>query len=140
MILEPVYTLIGASTAITDVIGSSLHYAERPQTYPLPAVVVQFISGEGDHYLKNASGLIRGSVRVTALASTYLGAHDLADLLVNRLDGYHGTSAGLKIDYLKLDTRSDIPSDHRDGKDLISTHGVQLDFRYHAQKTEPTHT
>lgn len=130
MIAPIVQNLLVSNPAIVTAVADRIHYVERPQSVTVPALVIQYGSGIPDHNMKGPTGTVRGMVRVTSLASTYLGAHDLAKLVRNALDGYTGTVMDMHVSYLFLNNESDIPSDHRNGQGSILTHGIQQDFNY----------
>lgn len=138
MIAEAVHKLLRNASAVTDVVGDRIHYAERPVKLGLPALVVQDGADQTIPNLKDPSNASLGFVRVTALADTYLGAADLARAVRLALDGYHGNvaidSGTVRVGFLKLDDDAPIPSDHRDGEGLIRTHGRQVDFRHLLQR------
>lgn len=143
MIAQAVQILLLADAAISAIVGTRVHLAERPQKFPLPSIVVQVGSAAEQHHLRGRTGTVRGFVRATVLAGTYLAAQDLATAVRAALAGYSGTvivqdaqgiAQDLHIDSLLHDDQTDIPTDHRDGAGQAMTHGVQIDFRYCNQK------
>ena len=145
MIDQAVYELLQADAAVAAAIADRLHFAERPQSYALPAIVIQRGSAVRSHHLKGADGLTTGFVRVTCLAGSYLAAADLARLVNAAIDGWAGdvTLQGpdgqvtLRVGYILQDSEDDIPSEHRDGEGRITTHGVQIDLRYAHREPVP---
>lgn len=149
MIEQVCHKLLTTSAAVTAKATGGAHYAERPQKYPLPAIVIQLVTAPRSHHLKGSTGRIVGVVRITTLARTYLDAKSLTASIINRLDGYSGTitvkneegvDVDVRVKYLMLDDEQPIPSDHRDGQGTIQTHGRQLDFRYSLTESIPTLT
>ncbi len=148
MIEQVVHKLLSEAESISGA-SINIHYGERPQKYPLPAVVIQRGRANHRHTLKGASGKVNGSVRVTVLAGSYLAPDALKEKVRLCLDGYAGTVAikdedgqeqTVTIKSLKLLDDDDIPSDHRDGEGKIRTHGIQMDFDYSANESIPTFT
>jgi hypothetical protein len=147
VIEQVIQARLSTSAPVAAIVGTRIHFAQRPQRYPLPAIVIQRGSAQRPHHFKGAAGTVRGFVRVTCLASTYLAARELADAVRNRLDGFAGDVAvqnavgantTVAVQYLMHDDAADIPSDHRDGQGDILTHGVQIDFRYQLAEPVPS--
>ena len=150
MIEQIIHKLLRTSTPVTAKVSSDrIYYAEftKIEPYELPAIVVERGSQQGRPTLKGGGSTAWGFARVTALASSYLGAVDLADLIRNRLDGFAGdveitleddSTYTSRVGHLLLDDQSDISSDHKSDTGQILTHGVQIDFQYQHTIPAPT--
>lgn len=144
MITQAIYNLLSSDVTIAALIGTRIHYAERPQngegiTYKLPAIVIQRGSANNTHHLQGPSGRTSGFATVTCLADSYTSASDLANSVNAVLDGYaglvnlknaQGADIILPVKYILQDSQNDIPSDHRDGQGEIQTHGIAIDYRF----------
>lgn len=139
MIEVATYILLTTAPAVTAKVNDRIVYAERTETHTLPAVIIQRGSENQTHHLKGNSGRTSGLIRVTCLASSYLGASDLARVVNDRLDAFVGTvnirdDAGqlinLRVRHILHDGQDDIPSDHRDGQGQALTFGVETNYRY----------
>lgn len=148
-IAQAIHKLLSTSAPITAAVADHIHYANRPQRYSTPAIVIQAWVNRRDHHLKGAAGAAYGLARVTCLASTYLAAQELGELIRNRLDGYaatlsimdaNGADVEVEVEWLKFDDGQDIPSDHRDGQGQPMTYGHQQDYRYAINEPLPTLT
>lgn len=149
MIEAALSKLLKGTTAIAAAATGGVHIAERPETFPLPCLVIGPSFEEKDHHFEGATGTARGTVPVTALAGSALQTRDLLNLVRLRLDGLDGVvtikdDAGadldFKLEYLLHDGEAPIPSDHRDGEGRIRTHGRRADFAYAITESLPTLT
>ncbi len=76
--------------AITAVVGERVHPVALPQGEQRDSIVYIRISGQGDHYLTQPSGLSRPRIQIDCYSQAPGTASSLADLVKERLDGARG--------------------------------------------------
>jgi len=134
MIAEATFHLLRLNPALIASDLTGIHYAERPERMTLPALLIERRPASRLDHAKGPSNAQKGSIRVIALAATYLGAGDLAKLAEKALNGWSGAvvmadDSEVRVRYADPQ-RADVPSDHRDGEGAIRTHGVRVDLDF----------
>ena len=136
MIAEALHALLTAtgSDTLANTVGR-VYIAQRPPGTAVPALVVEVVNEDRRPTAKLTNSLFFGGVAtVYALASTSTAAELLADAVQRTLDGHRGdVTAGTKhvtFHHVRIDSRSPMRSDHRDGQGTIQTHGIRLDFDF----------
>lgn len=147
MISQVAYQVLNGFAGVTSRVSNAIYYAERPQeaiAIPrLPAIVIEHPDEQIENHLKGPINRTRGNLHINALATTYLGAKDVARQINAALNGYQGqpvtrlddgTEITLKVAYILTTNETDLPTDHRDGQGRILTHGRLVIFRYSYQE------
>lgn len=78
-------TYLLASSGLTTLVGTRVHWASRPQGSTLPAVILTRISGVRDYTLAGASGYVESRVQIDCWARTYGAAKTTAQAVRNAL-------------------------------------------------------
>ena len=97
MISEAVYSLLQASSTLTDEIGNRLRPNVIEESDQLPAVAYQRIAAPATITHDGGGNFTRSTFQFDIVAATALKAQQIETIIFTILNGYRGTSAGLKI-------------------------------------------
>lgn len=87
---EELRALLRATTAITDLCGQRVDWGARAQRDPLPAIVLNVISGAEGFHMNGRDGLFKGRVQVDCYGETYADAKALGRAVRDLLHTYRG--------------------------------------------------
>ena len=90
MIQEHLHPYLATHPAVTALVSARVYPYALPQRASLPAVVYSVVSGTRVHAHDGFAGLTSTRVRCHCIASTYLGAHQLAEAVTAALDDMAG--------------------------------------------------
>jgi hypothetical protein len=112
----------GSPNAVAAIIGTRVYPDVLPQAPTLPALRYQRISTQRSQYrdLSGRAGYASPRFQIDAYALSRSSALALAQAVVDLLEGFTGTVAGLRVDFVSTeDEAGDIELDAGpDGKDL----------------------
>lgn len=94
LIEDELYTHLVGRPAISAVIGTRMHPHFIPQDEALPAIVFEPLSAGSVSSLSGPSGLAGPTLRLTAVAESYVTAKDLAEAIRLELVGVRGATWG----------------------------------------------
>ncbi|MGR3452880.1 DUF3168 domain-containing protein [Pseudooceanicola sp.] len=89
---EELRALLLADSGVTALASDRVNFGAHPQGEPLPAVVLNTISGAEGYTLSGPDGLLQARVQVDVYALTYGDAKRLARAVIAVLSGYSGGS------------------------------------------------
>ena len=91
-------TRLKAVSAVTDIVGAGNSARIRPlrrnQGGPLPAIVYDQVGGYRANHTTGTSTTAESRFRVHCLASSYDGAHTLAEAVEGALSGWNDATSG----------------------------------------------
>ncbi|MFE3839418.1 tail completion protein gp17 [Pseudogemmobacter sonorensis] len=83
--------LLASSPAVSALAPQSrINWGVHPQGAPLPALVLNVVSGIGSHHYRGPDGLIRYRVQIDAYGASYSSAKGLSEAVRQLLDGHKG--------------------------------------------------
>lgn len=133
---EAVYSRLSGFAGLTALVSTRISPVEIPQDAALPAVVYQRISGIRNYAMGNQTPLVRARIQVTSWAESYSGVKAVAEQVRLALSNWHGTAAGVTIDWTEMLDDTDLFED-RTGS-ALGVLGVASDFYIHYRETQPT--
>jgi len=139
MIHQAIRKLLTESVEVTNLVGDRIYYVERPQIFDLPAVAITVGITEKVSGLSDSMATYKGSLEITALASTYTAVHDITQAIESLLSGSTAivevidkdqAAVNVEIQRFLHDDSIDLKTDHRNGDGQIRTHARQAGFRF----------
>jgi hypothetical protein len=132
--IEPAFrSLLFAAAPVVAIVTDRVWLASRPQNERRAGVVLTLTTATHPHTFEEHGGYVQGSMQCDCLAPDYRAAKELAEAVKAALDNYTGTVDGLRIDYIEIDTESDIPRLPLEGQSL-PTFGVSVDVNFQYQR------
>lgn len=95
--------------ALVASVEDRIYPGKAPQKVTTPYVVYSKISSPRDHTHDGASGLCKSRIQVAIFSEDYLEVKQVVDSVREALDGYKGTSEGVRIDSCLLINEQDLP-------------------------------
>jgi hypothetical protein len=108
MIEEALVALLEGAAAVTDIAGERIYPVRLPRGATLPAVTYFLVSGPRDQTQQGPSGLVPARIQVSCWAEGYDAMKSLADAIRLTLDGYRGTTEGVRIGGIELINSQDL--------------------------------
>lgn len=133
MIVPAVRTILAADSAVVSIVTDRIWLGVRPQNERRAGIVLTLVTGEHEHTLEERTH-VTGTVQVDCLASTYREARELAAKVITAIDGYSGVAASTTIDWLMVETESDVPTQPLEGAAVAPTFGVSLEVSFMHQR------
>lgn len=120
--LEAVNRLLFGASAITDIVGTEIHYARAPVTSVYPQIIY-FEVAERDTYLIDYD---KATIQVSSWSDNKIEALTLHNAIRKVFRGYHGTVTtylgDVEINWIELVDSSALPQDD------VQLYGHQLRF------------
>jgi len=130
MSIEPaIRTILATDPTVTAIVDDRIWLGVRPQDERRAGIVIQLITSNFMQTLDDHAGYTTGTVQLSILAPTYREAKELTDTTIEAIDQYTGTAAGLQVDWIIVDTVSDIQSAPIEGK-AVPTLGVAIECSF----------
>lgn len=114
-----------AATAVSALVGKSVHWVQSPQGTPSPRIVLYRISGIRNMRMDGPTGLVASRVQIDCLGRSYESAKTVARAVEARLSGYSGTFSGVVFQGCFLIAERD---DHEDAETPDKLFRTSLDF------------
>lgn len=89
---EAITAQLLAAAGLTALVGTRIHWGQRPQGSGLPIVVLNLISERADYTTQGPSGLVGSLLQVDAYAATYGAAKAVSNQVLAVLDGMRADS------------------------------------------------
>jgi len=126
MMEEALRAALAGDDDVAALVGTRIHWAERPQGNALPAIVLHRIAGGRDYHGAGASGLVRSLVQADCWAATYTDAKTLARAAASALSGLASTIGGTELQGIFIRSERDMPPEPDGGAERY--HRVSLDL------------
>jgi len=101
-------TLLLSNAGVTALVGDRVSPSTRPQGSALPAITYQLITGAPLYADDGDAGLREDRIQLDCWAATYTGAKDTARAVADVLSAFVGTSEGVELQYVLLNTEQDL--------------------------------
>lgn len=115
-----------ADATVGGLVGQRVYPVVAPAKATLPAITYQRISGMRVQSHDGPTGLARPRFQFACMAKTYSGAKTLANAVRRCLDGYGGTTDGVRAFVILLQMEMDVYSYEDD--EAASSFTVLVDF------------
>lgn len=96
MIGQAIYTLLHGDASVSALTGTRIKPGAMSQNLARPCITWT-MQGPRPESMSGTSGVVSGSVRVSAWADTYSGADDLANKMRSALEGQRGTYSSTAV-------------------------------------------
>ena len=100
-------TLIAATTPITALVSTRIHYNTLPQSSAMPHLWFRVSRDTEARTLDGVGGMHEADVDIECVGLTETSAQDVADAVKTKLDGYKGSSGSSTISAAFLSDKSD---------------------------------
>lgn len=112
-IVAAVRTLLAADSGVSALVSSRIYPLRLPQNATLPAVVLFTIDGPRQSTFDGPNGLVQSRVQVDCYGGemgggAYIDMHSVLTAVRKALNGYSGTSAGVSIRSVQMDSERDL--------------------------------
>jgi len=118
--------LIGA-TGVTNLVSTRVYMTNAYEGAALPYIVFSTETNEHVRHMGGVSGLVSGTVDIEVFDTTPQGAKGLQEAVRNTLDDFSGSTGGVQIRHVILDSMQDEYEPPADGQGA-GTHGVSMSF------------
>lgn len=104
------FLLADAAVAALVVTGNQVRVypVKIEQGVTAASIVLNEISGQGDHHMQGASGLVRTRMQIGAWATTADAAHAVFLAVKEAIDGYRGMMGDVDVQGVFIDSWRDI--------------------------------
>lgn len=101
-------------TALTTAIFG----VSAPQGQPLPYITYARVSGDHQHHLRGASGVVQVRIQIDAYGTDYANAKAIGEAIRQTIDGYRGPMEQDFVQSIRIDNDEDSYSEpqHGEGK------------------------
>lgn len=103
---------LAADAAIAALVVSGgttrIYPIKMPQGVTATSIVYNEVSGQGDHHMEGASGLVQVRMQIAAWAQTADAAHALFLAIKERIDGYRGLMDTVDVQGCFIDSWRDL--------------------------------
>jgi hypothetical protein len=96
-----------ATSGVTSLCSDRIYPGSVPQADPLPAVVVNKISGAPLYTDDGQAGLQSDRVQVDAWAASFLASKTISDAFKAALSGFSGSAGGVTIEFAMIENERD---------------------------------
>jgi hypothetical protein len=97
-----------ANGPVAALVVTRIYPVKLPQGVDGASLVLNEISGQGDHHNEGASGLVTARMQIGAWATTADGAHALFLTVKEAIDGYRGAMGGVDVQGVFIDSWRDV--------------------------------
>ena len=114
-------------------VGTRVYPLTLPESYILPAITIQQISGERDYSFDTASeGQHRSlTFQVNCCAATYQESTELAAAVIAATSNYQGTFNGVNIRNIQIENENDLDGIEADSiKQTLYVRALDVLFQY----------
>lgn len=101
-------TYLLADAPVAALVGTRVYPVKLPQGVTAASLVYNEISGQGDHHMEGASGLVTARMQIGAWATTADAAHGLFLAVKEAIDGYQGLMGSVYVQGVFIDSWRDI--------------------------------
>jgi hypothetical protein len=127
------HAILSGDTGVTDIVGTRITPGGDPARGNSSVVFYQ-VSDNRPHTMSGPDDLVTPIFQVNSYDMSDLKAETLSDAVMNALDGFNGTVAGVSISYMALISQGDIDDFEPENKQA-SRQGIRQD--YEITYTEP---
>src|SRR5580765_3330794 len=99
---------VNADAATAALQANRFYHLRLPDEAVLPASTFQRIDASRVYAQSLAGGLPRARYQLTHWGTTPMAAQSLADAVRKRLDGFHGTMSGVRVDSVQCEDGPDL--------------------------------
>ena len=117
-----------ATSGVTDLIASRIRPFELRQADGLGGIAYTTISEVPVGRMTGDNNTFRTRMQLDCFAASYNDAKQIQAAVVAALDGYAAGDTDPEITSVRLETASDLPTEHTPGADKRRSYGVSLDF------------
>ncbi len=122
------HAILSTTGGVTQLVGDRIYPIQIDQGAGLPAIAYQQISGPREHNVSGPIGWVQSRYQITAWATTYIEAVDLATAIRLAVDGFSGTSAELEIDHIFVVDEGDVSDLFAENSEL-DKYGKRIDVQ-----------
>lgn len=101
-------TFLLADGPVAALVSTRIYPVKLPQGVSGTSLILNEISGQGDHHMQGASGLVTVRMQIGAWATTADGAHALFLAVKEAIDGYRGLMGDVTVQGVFIDSWRDI--------------------------------
>lgn len=114
-----------ASAGVSALVGTRIHWIDRPQAEALPAVTLQLVSASRSYTFQGPCGLSGSRVQFDSWGRTYAEAKTLARAIRDEMEP-PATQDDIEFSASFLDSEQDMPTEDIAGG--VKVHRVSQDF------------
>lgn len=132
------YTHLTGVSALTALVSTRIYPGSAPTSAEMPYITYAVVSGNHEHHMTAASGLVNHLIQFDVWASSYLTLAPAADELRKSMDGFNGGQMGT------VEVRSAMLQDEADefvpatDASQEGVHRRRMDFSIWHTETVPT--
>lgn len=94
---EALFAILSNDAGVTAIVGDRIYPLQTPEEGQYPALSYWRVDGPREHALDGPAGLARPRMQVDAWANDFRTAKAAIEAVIEALDGYRGTVAGVSI-------------------------------------------
>lgn len=119
--------LLQNAFAVRTLVDDRLFFSIKPQNEERASVVITLVDKTFPRTFDGASDYSQGRLQFDCFAPTYKAAKELATAVRKTVDNRSGWQMGIDLDYVEVESESDIAVAIPTGKSAPSIYGVSLD-------------
>jgi len=121
-----IYAYLSTVTGIVALVGTRIYPMTAPTSAVLPYIILNQISGLGQHHMGAASEYVKSRWQIDCFGSTALGAFNVAEAVRDAIDGFQG-------DWGTVNIRRCHQVDENDGINFAVDGSEIADYRHMAE-------
>lgn len=122
-------TFLLSDGPVAAIVSTRIYPVKLPQGVTLTSLVLNEISGQGDHHNEGASGLVRTRMQIGAWSQTVDGAHALFLAVKEAIDGYRGPMGDVQVQAVFIDSWRDLDDNDANLRGKVADYFINYEER-----------
>jgi len=122
-------TFLLANGAVAALVVARVYPVKLPQGIDGASLVLNEISGQGDHHMEGASGLVTARMQIGAWATTADAAHGLFLAVKEAIDGYQGLMGSVYVQGVFIDSWRDLDDNDANLRGKVADYFINYEER-----------
>ncbi len=129
-----IYSILTGDDSVNALVGTRIYPQILPPEAAMPAIVYHHLNTGRDWTMNGPVNLTEPRFQINCFAATYEQVRDLANKVRLALNGYSGTSNGVKIWGIEVENEGDLLMESKSATQL-RRYGKRLDCRIHFRES-----
>lgn len=127
LIESSILQLLTNTFTIRNIVDDRIFFQVKPQNEERASIVITLVDKTFPRTFDGTSDYTQGRLQLDCFAQTYRAAKELGQAVREALDNRSNWQMGINLDYIEIESESDIAIAIPTGKSAPSIYGVSLD-------------